>query len=195
MADYRKGDLASAERLCRAALERNPRHVPSLVLLGDLVQQGGRNKLAVKLLGQALALDPYDVAAHDNIAMAYQALGRRDEAVRHFTQAVALGLRDPEMLIRHSAAIGASMQRHAAAWPKQLQLSELLEAQGASPVTGEALLVALLQSKPITDFGLEVMADGDPPRTAPACRRERSRYRGSRNTRFVLRAGATMLHQ
>jgi SAM-dependent methyltransferase len=155
MADYRKGDLASAERLCRAALERNPRHVPSLVLLGDLVQQGGRNKLAVKLLGQALALDPYDVAAHDNIAMAYQALGRRDEAVRHFTQAVALGLRDPEMLIRHSAAIGASMQRHAAAWPKQLQLSELLEAQGASPVTGEALLVALLQSKPISDFGLE----------------------------------------
>ena len=93
MTQYRNGKLASAESLCRAVLVRDPQHVRSLVLLGDIVQQDGRNKLAVKLLGQALALDPCDAIAHDNIAMAYQELGRRDEAVGHFKQAMALGLR------------------------------------------------------------------------------------------------------
>src|SRR5580704_1796309 len=95
MSHSRRGEFASAETLCRALLQRNPRHVPSLVLLGDMVQQDGRNKSALKLLDQALALDPGNAAAHDNIGMAYQALGRRDEAVRHFSQAIALGLRDP----------------------------------------------------------------------------------------------------
>src|ERR1700757_3106300 len=73
---YRKGEFVQAENLCRLALSRDSHHVRSLVLLGDVVQQGGRNKLAVKLLNQALELDHTDAAAHDNIAIAYQALGR-----------------------------------------------------------------------------------------------------------------------
>ena len=80
---------AFAARFCR----RDPGHVRSLVLLGDMVQQDGRNKLAIKLLGQALASTCGDDAAHDNIAIAYQALGRRDEAIRHYTQAITHGLR------------------------------------------------------------------------------------------------------
>ena len=79
---YRKGEFLQAENLCRLALSRDARHLRSLVLLGDVVQQSGRNKLAVKLLGQALELDRTDAAAHDNIAIAYQALGRRDEIGR-----------------------------------------------------------------------------------------------------------------
>src|SRR3984885_3611185 len=75
---YRKGEFVQAENLCRLALSRDSHHVRSLVLLGDVVQQGGRNKLAVKLLNQALELDCTDATAHDNIAIAYQALGRRD---------------------------------------------------------------------------------------------------------------------
>src|SRR5580704_13409625 len=93
---YRKGEFVQAENLCRLTLSRDPHHLRSLVLLGDVVQQGGRNKLAVKLLSQALELDRTDAAAHDNIAIAYLALGRMEEAVEHFTHAMALGLRDPE---------------------------------------------------------------------------------------------------
>ena len=155
MSHYRRGEFASAETLCRALLQRNPRHVPSLVLLGDMVQQDGRNKSALKLLDQALALDPGNAAAHDNIGMAYQALGRRDEAVRHFSQAIALGLRDPEMLVKRSAVIAAPLRRLDAAWPRQLRLAELLGPQGAGPLAGEALLLALLQSRVICDFDLE----------------------------------------
>ena len=155
MSHYRRGEFASAESLCRAALLRNPRHVPSLVLLGDMVQQDGRNKSAVKLLGQALALDPDNAAAHDNIAMAYQALGRRDEAVRHFSLAMASGLRTPEMLVKQSAVVAGLLRRFDAAWPGQLQLAELLGAQGAGPIAGDALLLAMLRSKVICDVALE----------------------------------------
>ena len=152
---YRKGEFVQAENLCRLALSRDPRHLRSLVLLGDVVQQGGRNKLAVKLLGQALELDRTDAAAHDNIAIAYQALGRLDEAVAHFTHAMALGLRDPEILVKQSAAVTAPLKRLADAWPRQVRLAELLGAQGAGAMARDAMVLALLQSKVVHDLELE----------------------------------------
>ncbi len=152
---YRKGEFVQAENLCRLALSREPRHLRSLVLLGDVVQQSGRNKLAVKLLSQALELDRTDAAAHDNIAIAYQALGRMDEAVAHFTHAMALGLRDPEILVKQSAAVTAPLKRLADAWPRQLRLAELLGARGAGAMAQDAMLLALLQSKVVHDRELE----------------------------------------
>jgi 2-polyprenyl-3-methyl-5-hydroxy-6-metoxy-1,4-benzoquinol methylase/Flp pilus assembly protein TadD len=152
---YRKGEFVQAENLCRLALSRDPHHLRSLVLLGDVVQQGGRNKLAVKLLSQALELDRADAAAHDNIAIAYQALGRMDEAVAHFTHAIALGLRDPEILVKQSAAVTAPLKRLADAWPRQARLAELLGAEGANAMAQEAMLLALLQSKVVHDLELE----------------------------------------
>jgi 2-polyprenyl-3-methyl-5-hydroxy-6-metoxy-1,4-benzoquinol methylase len=154
---YRKGEFVQAENLCRLALSREAQHLRSLVLLGDIVQQGGRNKLAVKLLGQALELDRTDAVAHDNIAIAYQALGRMDEAVTHFTHAMALGLRDPEVLVKQSAAVTAPLKRLADAWPRQLPLAELLGAQGASAMAREAMVLAVLQSKVVHDLELELL--------------------------------------
>jgi 2-polyprenyl-3-methyl-5-hydroxy-6-metoxy-1,4-benzoquinol methylase len=119
------------------------------------VQQSGRNKLAVKLLSHALELDRTDAAAHDNIAIAYQALGRMDEAVAHFTHAMALGLRDPEILVKQIAAVTTPLKRLADAWPRQLRLAELLGAQGAGAMAPEAMLLALLQSKVVHDLELE----------------------------------------
>src|SRR4029077_1066287 len=152
---YRKGEFVPAENQCRLALSRDARHLRSLVLLGDIVQQGGRNKLAVKLLSRALELDRTDATAHDNIAIAYQALGRVDEAVAHFSHAMALGLRDPEMLVKQSAAVTAPMRRLAAAWPRQVPFRELLGADGARAMAREAMLLALLRSKVVHDLELE----------------------------------------
>jgi 2-polyprenyl-3-methyl-5-hydroxy-6-metoxy-1,4-benzoquinol methylase/Flp pilus assembly protein TadD len=152
---YRKGEFVQAENLCRLALNRDARHLRSLVLLGDIVQQGGRNKLAVKLLNQALELDRTDAVAHDNIAIAYQALGRMAEAVAHFTHAMSLGLRDPEILVKQSAAVTAPLKRLADAWPRQVRLAELLGVQGANAMARDAMLLALLQSKVVHDVELE----------------------------------------
>ena len=139
------------ERFLRAI----SRHVRSLVLLGDMAQQEGRNNQAVKLLKQALSLHSGDATAHDNIAIAYQALGRRKEAVWHFTQAIALGLRDPQTLVKQSTAVSVPLKRLAEAWPRHLTLVELYDAQAGSSIAREALVLALLQSKPVCDIELE----------------------------------------
>jgi 2-polyprenyl-3-methyl-5-hydroxy-6-metoxy-1,4-benzoquinol methylase len=152
---YRSGDFAQAENLCRLAVTRNPRHVRGLVLLGDVVQRAGRNKLAVRLLSEALELDCADAVAHDTIAIAYQALGRRPEAVRHFAAALALGLRDVETLVARSSAVAAASKRLGNAWPRQLPLAELLGREGAAPFAADAMLLALLQSRIIHDLELE----------------------------------------
>ena len=154
-AHFRRAEFAPAQALCRAVLQRQPDHVRSLVLLGDMAQQEGRNRSALKLLGQALAVDAADAAAHDTIALTYQALGRRDAAVEHYTQALALGFTGVETLIKQSAAVATMLQRLAAVWPRQLPLRELLGPQGASALAAEPLLRALLQSKAVFDIELE----------------------------------------
>jgi SAM-dependent methyltransferase len=154
-AHYRNGEFALAQSLCRAILVRDPKNVQSLWLLGDMAQQQGNNRLAVKLLSQALTLDAGDAAAHDSIAMAYQALGLWDEAVRHFTLAIAGGLAGVEMHIMQNTTVAAALRRLDIAWPKLLRLTELLGPQEVGRMTGEALLVALLQSKAVCDIELE----------------------------------------
>lgn len=155
MVHYRNGAFAPAQSLCRTILARDPRHVGSLVLSGDIAQQQGRNNQAVKLLGQALALDPAHPNAHDSIAMAHQALGQRDEAVRHYTLAMVLGLRNPELLIRQSAAVTPCLNRLAKAGSRQLRLAELFDGEDPGPIAEDALLLALLQSNAVFDMELE----------------------------------------
>jgi 2-polyprenyl-3-methyl-5-hydroxy-6-metoxy-1,4-benzoquinol methylase len=148
-------DFALAESLCRLALRRNPRHLRALVLLGEIAHQGGRNKLAVRLLREALDLDATDVTAHDIIAVVYQKLGRVDDAVEHFARAIALGLGDAERLIKQSAAVSLALKRLANAWPRQLGLAELLGPQGPSLLGREPMLLALLQVRVVHDLELE----------------------------------------
>ena len=155
MPHYRQGALLQAEVLCRSALNQDPDNLRALVLLGDIVQQSGRNKLAVKLLRRALEIDCTDIAAHDNLAFAYAALGRTGDAVRHFTEAIALGLNEPEVLAKRSPPICSLLRHLAEAWPRQLELSELLGVQGAGPLGREPMLLALLQTRPIHDLELE----------------------------------------
>jgi len=155
MAHYRNGALAPAQSLCRTILARDRRHIGSLVLSGDIAQQLGRNNQAVKLLGQALALDPAHPNAHDSIAMAYQALGQRNEAVRHFTLAMVVGLRNPELLVKQNAAVAACLNRLAKAGSRYLPLAELFGGEDVGAIAEDALLLAMLQSKAIVDMELE----------------------------------------
>jgi len=155
LARYRERDFAAAQRLCRAILEHDPEHLRSLVLLGDMAQQNGLNKSAVKLLNQALVLDCEDVGAHDTIAIAYEALGHRHEAIRHYRLAIALGLAGVPALVKQNAAIAAALKRLADAWPRQLNLGELLGPEGTAPIATEALLLALLRTRVMHDLELE----------------------------------------
>ena len=151
----RNGAVHEAEHACRRILASNPKHVPSIVLLASIAQSAGRNQAAMRLLRDALAADDCNPAAHDAIATAFQASGRRDDAVRHYTTAIACGLDDVEGLVKGAPIIGAALARLRNAWPRRLTLEELTGPGGFAAVAREALLIALLQSRPVRDVELE----------------------------------------
>jgi SAM-dependent methyltransferase len=155
MALDRGGNPAAAQKILRGILGRDPKHVASLVLSGDIAQREGRNQAAIKALRQALALDPDNVSAHDSMAMACQTLGRQDEAIDHFTQAITLGLGGVEDLLKRNPVVAGPLSRLAASWPGQWGLTELFGAAGTASLADDALLLALLRSKAVCDIEIE----------------------------------------
>ena len=83
------GDLDAAEPLYRRVLERQPRHVDALYLLGSLYAQQGRYAQALPLLERALALRPQFTEAQNNRAVALKELGRFEEALACYDAALA----------------------------------------------------------------------------------------------------------
>ena len=128
-----------------------------LIVLAASHQAQGRPHEAVKLLRQVLAREPGNAEAHDCIAMTYQTLGRRDDAVRHFRQAISsglYGLRGASTLVKQSPAMIAALGRFTRAYPRQLPLAELLGPENA--VADDARLLALLQSEIVRDVEIEL---------------------------------------
>lgn len=122
-----------------------------LVALAATHQAHGRHREAVKLFKQVLAGQPAHATAHDGLATAYQALGRRDDAVRHFGEAISFGLLGAETLVKQSPAVMATLSRFGP-FAQPLQLADL---GGAAAVADDALLLALLQSRIVCDVELE----------------------------------------
>lgn len=79
-----------ADALCRRILAIDPKHAPSLHLLGLLMQQAGRHDAAAELIGRAIAADARNPEFHYDIGLSLQALGRLDQAAGHFRQAFNL---------------------------------------------------------------------------------------------------------
>ena len=63
-----KQALLIGEDLLRMTLERNPRSLPALNLLGMMMQDAGRNEEAAKLYRKILELDPNSAAPLNNLA-------------------------------------------------------------------------------------------------------------------------------
>jgi tetratricopeptide (TPR) repeat protein len=151
----KKGELLAAQNVCRAILARDSRHVGALIIMGGTSQEQGRNSAAIKFLKEALALDERSARAHDNLALTYQALGRHDDAVTHFSRAIALGLGNVESVVKQSPAVSGPMSRLAMAWPRQLSLAEIFGPSSLRVIAEEGLLLALLQCRVVCDLELE----------------------------------------
>jgi tetratricopeptide (TPR) repeat protein len=149
------GELIAARDICRDILAHHPRHVQTLIVLAGILQQGGRNTQAVKVLREAMALGGESATSHDILAMAYQGLGRRKDAILHFKQAISAGLGDVETLIKESPTVAGCLQRLNERWPRRMPLQELFGGAGIAAVASDALLVALLHMRPVCDIELE----------------------------------------
>lgn len=89
-AAHREGRLVDAERDYRATLAAEPGHVDALHWLGVLHHQRGEHRLAAELVGQAARLRPSDAGVQLNLGTVLRALGRLDEAIERFRNALHL---------------------------------------------------------------------------------------------------------
>ncbi len=87
---HRQGSFAEARLEYERALRIEPRHFQALHLCGVLELQMGRPRQAMALIREALAVDPYQAAAHLHYANALLGLEQREAALASYDRALAL---------------------------------------------------------------------------------------------------------
>ncbi|MEM1252446.1 MAG: tetratricopeptide repeat protein [Cyanobacteria bacterium P01_H01_bin.21] len=82
--------LASVARLLQKARRQNPRHIPSLVLLSDVLMALGADKKALEVVDSLIALQPRNQTHAQKKALLHQFQAKRNadnrEAVREFIE-------------------------------------------------------------------------------------------------------------
>ncbi|MFT6310021.1 MAG: tetratricopeptide (TPR) repeat protein [Porticoccus sp.] len=90
VAHQQNGNLAQAEQTLRQILQKNPKHAPSLHLLGVIAHQSNQTEQAIKFIADAIAINPTDALFHSNRGEMCRILGRLDGAIDHGLQAIKL---------------------------------------------------------------------------------------------------------
>lgn len=149
----RKDRRANRRQLPGGTVRAGQATIADLLATAAAHHNAGRYRDAVRLLRDVIAREPTHAAAHDAIAMAYQALGRRDDAIRHFEEAISFGLLGVETLLQQSPVVMAALSRFADPLSRPLKLAELTGPRGS--FIDDALLVALLKTRIVTDIDIE----------------------------------------
>ncbi|MBV8085068.1 MAG: tetratricopeptide repeat protein, partial [Chloroflexi bacterium] len=87
---HQQGNTAEAERLYRAALDGNPKHVGALLAFALFCAERQRPSEAAALLSRALELNPNNAPSQQCIGTVLEALGRPELAIRHYQAALQL---------------------------------------------------------------------------------------------------------
>jgi predicted O-linked N-acetylglucosamine transferase (SPINDLY family) len=87
---HRGGDLDKAERLYRAVLKATPDNADAFQLLGVIECQRGRTESGIRLMDNALSIQPRHANALHNRANALFDINRLQEAIENYRQALAV---------------------------------------------------------------------------------------------------------
>ena len=84
------GRRGEAEAACRTLLAQDGAHAEALHLLGLLLLESGDAATARDLIGRAAARQPWKSALHNDLGLAWQALGEQERAIECFRKALKL---------------------------------------------------------------------------------------------------------
>src|SRR6267154_844393 len=87
---HQQGHLVRAKAAYENILKAQPKHFDALHLLGVIAIQTNQHRLAVDLIGQAIAINPNDAAFYSNRGIALQELKLLDDAVASYDKAIAI---------------------------------------------------------------------------------------------------------
>ena len=88
-------DNADAERWLTRSLQSDPRDPQAWYYLGRTKYSEGQFPQAIEALAGCLKLEPRNVQAENNVGLSYEALGRPDEAIQAFKNAIAWETESP----------------------------------------------------------------------------------------------------
>lgn len=92
----RRGDHASALSLYQKSAALDPNYPTPLNDMGVILEEQGRLEDAEQAYRQALNLNPSYLEAHANLAMLYERMGKKEQAIFHWLKRYQLGdARDP----------------------------------------------------------------------------------------------------
>ena len=108
-------DLATAEGPLRRVLELLPKHLPSLLLLGIILDSTGRSDEAQRSWETAVGVDPAFFPAQVNLGRLYERLEQIDKAVAAYTAAAATRAPSPDVALaaRRLSQLGATPEQAA----------------------------------------------------------------------------------
>lgn len=98
VAAHQAGDFARALSLYQSVLARKPQNAHVWQLLGVLKLQSNHIEEGVRFLERAIALDPRNADARNNLGLGYEALGRQADAYTQFLAAIDLNPRHAQAL-------------------------------------------------------------------------------------------------
>jgi len=87
---HTQGRFAEAERAYADILRRQPKNFQALHLMGLLAAQQGQTQRGIKLMREALAVEPRQPLAQRDLGNAFQQANRLDEALSCYEKALAL---------------------------------------------------------------------------------------------------------
>lgn len=114
LALHQQGRLADARECYQQVLKLRPGHFDALHLSGVIALQTQHFALAVELIGKAIALDPRQAAAYNNLGSALDSLNQPQAALESFDKAIRLKPDYPEACCNRGLVLVKLAQLHAA---------------------------------------------------------------------------------